>query len=436
MDQRRHLARALAAVLLSGPWTRRELEARARDALGSRSAKRATRIVQDLLERHTAPYAPARHQLERLIVASRSFAGLGKTAIERLDSLNPTPEPRFAPVPALRDAKAPAIATTGDLANWLHIRLAHLDWFADERRTLRREPNLALQHYTCAWVPKSDGSHRLIEAPKPRLRDLQRRILHEILDHLPPHDAAYGFVKGRSCASAAAKHAGEDVLVTVDLENFFLNTKLARVHAIFRCLGYPYAVARVLTRLCGTITPRTILDAQSLDFLTRQRFATPHLPQGAPTSPALANLVALRLDHRLTGLARRFEARYTRYADDLTFSGDKTFRDQVPAFLRAVSEVVADEGFSLNAPKTRIMPRATRQTVTGIVVNDHINVARPAYDALKATLTNCLRHGPASQNRNAHSHFRDHLDGRIAWIESLNLRRGEKLRRIFDAISW
>jgi retron-type reverse transcriptase len=191
-----------------------------------------------------------------------------------------------------------------------------------------------------------------------------------------------------------------------------------------------------LTRLCSTATPLTVLDAQPIDFLTRQRFATPHLPQGAPTSPALANLAALRLDRRLTGLARRFEARYTRYADDLTFSGDHAFHGQIPSFLRAVSEIVKDEGFALNMPKTRIMPRSSRQAVTGIVVNDHINVPRPAYDALKATLTNCVRHGPASQNRHAHVDFRSHLDGRIAWVGSLNPQRGEKLRRIFEAINW
>ena len=376
-------------------------------------------------------------QLAKLIASSDALKDVGATAADRIANLTVVIRPpAFHPIPALERRNVPALATEGDLAQWLRIPLQHLDWFTDERRTLHREARTALQHYTHTWLPKSDGSVRLIEAPKPRLRELQRRILHDILDHLDQHDAAYGFVKKRSCATAAAKHAGEDVVLTVDLKNFFLNAPLTRVHAIFRCLGYPHNVARVLTQLCSTATPLIALDDQPIDFLTRQRFATQHLPQGAPTSPALANLVAQGLDRRLAGLARRFDARYTRYADDLTFSGDAIFHRQVHVFLRAISEIVKDEGFALNTPKTRIMPRSTRQTVTGVVVNDHINVPRPAYDALKATLTNCVRHGPASQNRDAHTDFRSHLDGRIAWVGSLNPRRGEKLRRIFEAITW
>jgi RNA-directed DNA polymerase len=432
-----NLAAALAFKLLSGPWTRRSLETRAISAFGSRSRKRARRLIEELLTATPTPYAPRWAQLVQLIESTEAMKGISPGAAEQIMALSVAVRPpTFHPIAPLQHVGVPPLTTEDDLAHWLQIPLSHLDWLTDERRTLRREKRPVLQHYEHIWRPKSDGTYRLIEAPKPRLRDLQRRILREILDRIAPHYAAYGFVKNRSCAIAAAKHAGEDVVVTVDLKNFFLNTSLARVHAIFRCLGYPYPVARAFTLLCSTATPLTVLDAQHVDFLTRQRFATPHLPQGAPTSPALANLASLRLDRRLTGLAHCFEARYTRYADDLTFSGDRVFHCQIPSFLRAVSEIVQDEGFTLNTPKTRIMPRSTRQTVTGIVVNDHINVPRRAYDALKATLTNCLKHGPASQNRHHHPDFRNHLDGRIVWISSLNPQRGEKLRRLFEAITW
>jgi RNA-directed DNA polymerase len=293
-----------------------------------------------------------------------------------------------------------------------------------------------LQHYAPSWMPKRSGGWRLVEAPKPRLKDIQRRILHGILDHVSPHDAAFGFVPGRSCTAAAAKHAGEAVVVALDLRDFFMSIPAYRVHALFRCLGYPWGVARLLTGLCTTATPHATLASDRLGHEARQRLRARHLPQGAPTSPTLANFAARRLDLRLDGLARRFEARYTRYADDLTFSGDESFHTALPRFLRAVAQIARDEGFALNDAKTRIMPRSTRQTVTGIVVNDHINVARNNFDALKATLANCVRHGPASQNRDAHTDFRAHLDGRIAWVERLNLRRGEKLRRLFDAVAW
>lgn len=158
--------------------------------------------------------------------------------------------------------------------------------------------------------------------------------------------------------------------------------------------------------------------------------------KGAPTSPALANLLAWTLDRRLHGLARAAGANYTRYADDLAFSGDEAFAAALVRFGKAVHTIVKDEGFALNAGKTRIMPRSARQRVTGIVVNDHCNVGRTEFDALKATLHNCARHGPAGQNHDRLADFQRHLDGRVVWVERVNPSRGVRLRRIFDRIDW
>lgn len=160
------------------------------------------------------------------------------------------------------------------------------------------------------------------------------------------------------------------------------------------------------------------------------------LTQGAPTSPTLANLSAWHLDNRLNKLASRFAATYTRYADDLAFSGDDDFRAKIPPFLRLVEAIVRDEGFSLHPRKTRVMDRSTTQRITGLVVNEHINVSRKAYDELKATLHNCAKFGPDGQNRRVVADFRAHLDGRVSWVEAVNADRGTKLRRIFDRIVW
>lgn len=426
----------LALALLQGRWTRNALRKRARDLLGPRSKTRANRLVDEILAVHRLPYTPGWRTLTKIVAGASALHGLSDATIERVAS---TPgrqrPPRFEPIAPLQPASAPTLATIADLATWLEIPIDHLDWFADERRTLDREQDEALSHYAYHWRLKRSGAWRLIEAPKPRMMAVQRRILKDILNRLAPHEAAHGFVAGRSCVTAAAKHAGEHVVVTVDLRDFFLSAPVGRVHAIFRCLGYPHAVARALTGLCSTSTPRHVA-AEHFDHEAQRRHATRHLPQGAPTSPALSNLAALGLDRRLAGLANRFGARYTRYADDLTFSGDSPFCARVPGLLKAVADIARDEGFALNAAKTRIMPRHQRQSVTGIVVNDHINFARDDFYRLKAALTNCVRHGPASQNRDAHPDFRAHLDGRITWVERLNLRRGEKLRRLFDAIAW
>jgi hypothetical protein len=276
----------------------------------------------------------------------------------------------------------------------------------------------------------------LIEAPKPRLKAIQRRILRDILDIVPVHRAACGFVAGRSCLNGAQVHAGEAMVATFDLAQFFPSIGLARVHGIFRSLGYPWAVARRLAGLCTTITPAQIFRQapEEPEWQIQALYRSPHLPQGAPTSPALANLLAWRLDLRLTGLANALDARYSRYADDLAFSGP--IAGSIGRLGKAVRAIAADEGFTLNAGKTRIMPASTRQRVTGIVVNAYCNIGRAEFDVLKAMLHNCVRFGPTAQNRAQVPDFRRHLDGRVTWAEQVNPARGSKLRRLFDRIDW
>ena len=261
----------------------------------------------------------------------------------------------------------------------------------------------------------------MIERPKQRLKEIQRWILRELLFWIPVHDAAHGFVRGRSAHTHAAPHVGRHVVVRLDLEDFFAAVTAGRVYGIFRTAGYPEAVAHTLTGLCTNVVP----DSESVagHFRLARRLATPHLPQGAPTSPALANLAAFRLDSRLSALAAHLGATYTRYADDLVLSADHHLR------LPDLAAIAADEGFRLNARKTRIMGRGGRQTVTGIVVNQRPNVARADYDELKAILHRARLDGPGELDP-------ARLLGRIAWVGSLNPRRGEKLRAGFDAIRW
>lgn len=433
------VARNLAAALSSGAWTRAALERGAEQVLGRRSLRALRSLVADLLAQTVTPYAPPPTRLVELILASTAFERAAGAAARRAQGVQRVLTPaRFSPLPPLRDAPFPRLLSPPDLAAWLEVSLAHLEWFADEKRQHAAAAEPALQHYGYAWLPKRRGPPRLIEAPKSRLKGLQRRILHGILDHLPAHDCAHGFVKGRSCLSAAQRHAGESLVVTADLKDFFLNTAPSRVHGLFRCLGYPWPVARLLTGLCTTATPAGVFGRppERLDWALRQRYRVAHLPQGAPTSPALANFCAWRLDCRLSGLAAHLNAGYTRYADDLAFSGDRELARRTKPFLAAVAAIARAEGFALNPGKTRIMARAACQRITGLVVNDHLNIPRAEYDALKATLHNCRRHGPASQNRDGHGDFRSHLDGRVTWVENVNPRRGLRLRLMFEAIAW
>ena len=164
--------------------------------------------------------------------------------------------------------------------------------------------------------------------------------------------------------------------------------------------------------------------------------ARPHLPQGAPTSPALANLTAYRLDCRLAGLARTAGAVYTRYADDLAFSGGEEFSRVVKRFSTHAAAVALEEGFSVNHHKTRNMRQGVRQQLAGVVVNQKVSLRRRDLELLEAILTNCARHGPASQNRAALPDFRAHLEGRIGFVEMVNREQGQRLRELFEAVRW
>jgi RNA-directed DNA polymerase len=342
--------------------------------------------------------------------------------------------PRMSPRRGtLASCGLPDLATTGDLAAWLGLRVEELDWFADLRGS--NPPVGPLCHYRYAWVPKSYGV-RLIEAPKPRLREVQRRILRGILDPVPAHGAAHGFRPGRSCRSYAEPHVGREVVLRMDLRDFFSGIPARRIHAIFETLGYPQAVARTLTALCTNRVPIAVARRGGATWIQTKRLGAPHLPQGAPTSPALANLCAFHLDLRLDALARSGEWQYTRYADDLALSGRDSLRRRIAGISTLVAAIAMEEGFEVNHRKTRIMHSSHRQLLAGVVVNERPNVRRQDFDRLKAVLNNCVRLGPASQQRDARLDFRAHLSGQIAHVRSLNPERGEKLQAIFHRIEW
>ena len=327
------------------------------------------------------------------------------------------------------------------LARELRLTPGELDWFADTRHWNRRTGNPLLQHYRYSWRPRPGRVPRLLEIPGIRLRTVQRRVLDHILAPIPLHPAAHGFVPGRGARSGAALHAGSEVVITLDLSAFFAHVTPGRIYGVLRQAGYPEATAHALTGLCthdvSDAVLRSMPDGGSPEerFMLLQALRTAHLPQGAPSSPVLANLAVRRLDSRLTGWAEHAGGRYTRYADDLAFSGPADLARRADAFIRGVERIVTDEGYALNPSKTRVRGAAVRQTVTGVVVNAHPNVARAEYDALKAVLHNCRVHGTESQRR-GHPSFREHLAGRISWVSSLNPSRGQKLREAFDRIEW
>lgn len=377
-----------------------------------------------------------------MILVCEPFAeALAKAAAQR----KPIRLANYVLAPATaRDTRlqgAPRIDTLADLASLLRLGIGELEWFADPQHWNRRAAR-TLQHYRYEWRTRPGRLPRLLEIPAPRLRFVQRTVLRELLYPLELHDAAHGFVPGRSAVTGAAHHTGKDVVVNLDLVSFFAKVTAGHVFGTLRQSGFTEAVAHRLTGIATHVVPPRVLSMMppggdpAERFALRQALSLPHLPQGAPTSPMVANLSVRRLDSRLAGLAEKFDGGYTRYADDLAFSGGRDMARRADAFVRAATAIIVDGGHSVNRLKTRVRPAGVRQTVTSVVVNERTNVPRADFDRLKAILHNCRVHGPESQNWNGHPDFRGHLLGRISWVEALNPARGAKLRQDFHRIQW
>lgn len=443
---KRLTALALARAMLVGAPTPAGLAARLRACLGADApwcqplADRCARLPGEAWRRHTPS------SLGRWIEADPDYraawqpGGPGpRPAVRRYllrvrTGMNPLP---FAL--GLHHCTVPCWPHGGALAQWLGLSTGGLWRLTLPAAWQRRQP-LGQQHYRHRLLAKRRGGWRLLEEPHPYLKHLQRRLLDDLLDRVPPHEAACGFTRERSVVDHARAHAGQAVVLTFDLQDFFGSVAASRVHALFTTLGYASDVAAELTALCTTATPEAVAarlhQAGQIDWPQRQRLRDAHLPQGAPTSAALANLCAFGLDLRLDGLAHALGARYTRYADDLVLSGGPALRHQRAHIEAWVARLAHEEGFTLNLRKTRCQGRGRRQTVCSIVVNDRPNLPRAEFDRLKAVLHQCVLHGPTRQNRDGHPRWREHLHGRVAWAAQLNPDKARRLQRLLGQIDW
>ena len=303
---RQSLVRGLAESFLSGRWDIDGLTERGSQVLGRRY-----RWLRPLARRVLASFPEeARPRVARLADFLWADEPFRKACRKHPLALHfhEWPLAEMAPAPGPPASwQVPAITSPAGLAGFLELEPAELDWFADCQARERSAAVEPLRHYRYRWVAKPSGSRRLIEAPKPRLKQLQRRLLDEIMVHIPPHEAAHGFRPGRSVLSFVEPHVGQTIVLKMDLRDFFVSITSGRVMAIFLTAGYPEPVARLLTGLCTNTVPLLVWNQEGpleLDpsrsaagWQARRLYRQPHLPQGAPTSPALANLAAHRLDY-------------------------------------------------------------------------------------------------------------------------------------------
>ena len=435
LTSRRTTARWLALSILAGSWDRTAVTDRLLRALpsGFRDLAKLTARVHFQFDESSPPDIDT-------LVTFLLHESLLDPVFEGEAIKGPLLDP---PVMAARPEgfvtlPLPELTTWSDLGSWLLLPDKEVAWFADCRSQQAQVTEKKLHHYNYFWVQKRLGGLRLIEAPKPRLKEMQRKILWEILNRIPPHSCAHGFSRGRSTKTFITPHIGQEVVLRFDLKDFFHSVPVARVGALFRRLGYPKTVAWLLQGLCtnSTSPPLAGEPFKDLSWDERKRLQSKHLAQGAPTSAQLANLCAWRLDCRLQGMAKRFGFQYTRYADDMALSGPYSLA-RMSAFIEAlVGSIALDEGFRLNHRKTRLRLRSQRQRLAGIVVNEKPNCRRADWDLLKAILHNCRKHGPDSQNLNDRPDFEAHLRERLAYMSWLNPSRGRKLKRLWNEIDW
>ena len=288
-----------------------------------------------------------------------------------------------------------------DLAEYLEVPIKTLYFLARSTASF----------YIKCEEPKSGGGIRVFLKPQGELKRIQKLIDRRILKHIPTHPIIHSYRKGRSQFTNAELHVGKPYVLKADRKDFFPTITPAKVDEVFRNLGFGNALARLLTSIC------THED---------------QLPQGAPTSPAIANLIQVPLARRLDSLAKQHGVTCSIFGDDVYFSGPKRVND----LKNLVFRIIEDGGFALNQEKSKVLTSDEQQVVTGIVVNEKTNVSKSYRRAVRAIIHNCRTKGVASQFDVNPQKAKLSLKGKINHVKRLNRRHGEKLERQFNLIEW
>lgn len=269
--------------------------------------------------------------------------------------------------------------------------LKQLTWYAN--------PKLSLRRYTEFKIKKKSGSERSIHAPIEGLKALQKTLSVILQCIFQPHQAAMGFVPNKSIVDNAKLHTGSKFVYNIDLKDFFPSVDQARV---WKCLQLrPFnlnnntpksnriQLANMLAAICCTEMEVERKNEHGQWELIKRNV----LPQGAPTSPVITNIVCQRLDYLLTGVAKRFGLNYSRYADDITFSAMYDVFQAESDFQKELHRIITEQGFHIKESKTRLQKNGYRKEVTGLLVNEHVNVQQRYIKQLRMWLYYWERYG-------------------------------------------
>lgn len=325
----------------------------------------------------------------------------------------------------------PVIFTLAHLARCTDTQYRDLHEFVS-RKNYESEKS----HYRTFTIKKRNGGRRWIHAPHPVLKIVQSWIARNILSAKSVHSSSMAYRGDCSIVDNASVHCESDWLLKLDISNFFHSISERQVYHVFKEMGYSSLLSFELARLCTKVdtwrkgnkwlnktNPYTIKEYWVKNVGS--------LPQGAPTSPALSNIICQPLDETLYSLADECGATYTRYADDLTFSFIDSSRSKVLAFKRRVERELLKCGFNLNTKKTRIVPPGARKVVTGLIVNGKSPaIPRQLRDKIKADLYYCKKFGVENHcKKNKYKSivgFANHMNGMISYVHSVNPQMAHK----------
>jgi hypothetical protein len=322
-------------------------------------------------------------------------------------------------VALLQKYNLPVFSTIAELAEAIGLELAELRYLLYSRKVSKTN------HYYTFEIPKKSGGTRKISAPKRKLKYLQTWVLENVLNCVPIGDSAHGFIKNRSIVSNAGPHVGADMVINVDLKDFFPTIDYKRVKGLMEALGYSEQLATIFALICTQSETETVqMDGVTYYVQNGNRF----LPQGSPASPAISNLIAYRLDRKVQGLARKMNFTYTRYADDLSFSTSKEHVKTGHKLLYFLKQIIESEGFIMHPEKTQIMRKGGLQKVTGIVVNEKPNVERTQLRKFRSLLHHIETEGWKDQKWGKAKHLINAIEGYICYVSMVNRTKGDLFR--------
>jgi len=337
----------------------------------------------------------------------------------------------------------PVLFSLSHLANYSQCQYAELHSIVSRAHIYREG-----YPYKNFPIKKRSGGVRWISVPVPPLMAVQSWIAKEILNNVAVHSSAYAYVTGLKdpILQHVRNHCASKWMLKVDIKNFFPNISEKQVYDVFRSLEYPQLLSFEMARLCTRVTPRRKGERWNTEWKDREIEAYTSryigsLPQGAPSSPALSNLVCRNFDEQLNSLSIEHDANYSRYADDLCFSFHSSNREKVAAFKKKVSLILWQNSFMENAKKTRIIPPGARKIVTGLVANENKpKISRELRDRVRMHLHYAEKNGIPShcKNRSFRSvmGFKNHLQGLISYISSIDSVKGEEFKQKFDSLPW